>query len=133
MIKYGFTKTVAISFPDAVSKVTQELKKNGFGILSSIDIQKKFKDMLGADFDKYMILGVCHPPSAYQAVLAEENIGLMLPCNVILFEKDGKTVISIVKPTVLMEMIDNRELKGIAESIEGKLETVINAFAEDRC
>jgi uncharacterized protein (DUF302 family) len=128
MIDYGFTKEVDMSFEEAVEIVTEELKKEGFGILSKIDVQEKFKEKLGIDFKKYVILGACNPASAHKAILAEENIGLMLPCNILVYEKDDKTTIAVIKPTVVMEMIGNKKLKEVAENIETKLEKVIKAI-----
>ena len=89
---------------------------------------QKFKEKLGMNFGRYEILGACHPKSAYEAILAEENIGLMLPCNVIIYEEEGKTRISIIKPTMAMGMIDNDKLKSVAEKVELKLERVINSI-----
>ena len=97
MINYGFTKEIDASFEDAVTSASIELKKEGFGILTQIDIAEKFKEKLGIDFKKYIILGACNPPSAHKAILVEENIGLMLPCNVIIYERQDKTVVSIIK------------------------------------
>ena len=128
MIKYGFSKEVNMSFNEAIKIITEELKKEGFGILTRIDVKEKFKEKLGVDFRRYEILGACHPESAYEAILAEENIGLMLPCNVIIFEGEGKTIISIIKPTMAMGMIDNDRLKSVAEKVELKLEKVINSI-----
>lgn len=128
MIKYGFTKEVDIPFEEAIELVTEELKKEGFGILTKIDVKDKFKEKLGIDFKKYVILGACNPPSAHKAILAEENIGLMLPCNVIVYEKEDKITIAVIKPTVAMKMIYNKKLKEIAENIEIKLENVIKAI-----
>ncbi|MFB0509063.1 MAG: DUF302 domain-containing protein [bacterium] len=128
MISYGYTKELNLAFDEAVKKVTEELKKAGFGIITQIDLNAKFKEKLGIDFKKYLILGACHPTSAHQAILAEENIGLMLPCNVIVYEKEGKTIISIIKPTVAMEMIKNEELKKIASEVEGKLKQVFDTI-----
>jgi uncharacterized protein (DUF302 family) len=128
MIDYGFTKEVDMSFEEAVEIVTEELKKEGFGILSKIDVQEKFKEKLGIDFKKYVILGACNPASAHKAILAEENIGLMLPCNVIIYEREDKTTIAVIKPTVAMKMIGNKKLKEVAENIETKLENVIKAI-----
>jgi len=125
MINYGFTKDVNVSFEGAVEAVTEALKKEGFGILTRIDVAEKFKEKLGIDFAKYVILGACHPPSAHKVIVIEQNIGLMLPCNVIVYEKEGKTVVSIIRPTVAMQMIDNKALTEIAEEIEAKLK---NAF-----
>ena len=128
MLNYGFIKEIEISIEEAVKKVTEELKKEGFGILTKIDVRNKFKEKLGIEFKKYMILGACNPSSAYKAILAEENIGLMLPCNVIVYEKENKTIISIIKPTVAMSMIDNEELREIAEKIEKKLRSIIDSI-----
>ena len=127
-ISYGFTKEIDRPFEEAVEVVTEELKKEGFGILTTIDVKEKFKEKLGIDFKKYVILGACNPPSAHEAILVEENIGLMLPCNVIVYEKENKTVISIIKPAVAMEMIDNEELKQIAEEVETKLKNIFDSI-----
>jgi len=127
MIGYGFTKDLGLSFEKVREIVTEELKKEGFGILTEIDIQKKFREKLGIDFKRYIILGACNPPNAYKSILAEENIGLMLPCNVIIYEKSDKTVLSIVKPTVAMQMIDNEELRPVAALIEDKLKKVFES------
>jgi len=124
MINYGFTKELKLPFEEVIAVVTEELKKEGFGILTRIDVQEKFKEKLGIDFKKYVILGVCNPASAHKAIVAEENIGLMLPCNVIVYEKEDKTVVSIIKPTVAMRMIENEELKQIATQVETKLKNV---------
>ena len=128
MIDYGFTKEIDKSFEEAVDLVSEELQKEGFGILTKIDVKEKFKEKLGIVFKKYVILGACNPTSAHKAIVAEENIGLMLPCNVILYEKEDKTVISIIRPTIAMKMINNKRLKELAEHIETKLEHVIDAL-----
>ena len=128
MIKYGFTKEVNMSFNETIKIITEELKKEGFWILTRINVKEKFKEKLGVDFRRYEILGACHPESAYEAILAEENIGLMLPCNVIIYEEGGKTRISIIKPTMAMGMIDNDKLKSVAEKVELKLERVIDSI-----
>ena len=127
MINYGFTKEIDAPFEEAITKVTNELKKEGFGILTKIDVAEKFKEKLGIDFEKYIILGACNPPSAHEAILVEENIGLMLPCNVAIYKKQNKTVVSIIKPTVAMKMIGNSELEHIASAIEKKLKKVFDA------
>ena len=128
MINYGFTKEINKSFDETVDLVSDELQKEGFGILTKIDVKDKFKEKLGIDFKKYVILGACNPPSAHKAIVAEENIGLMLPCNVIVYEKEDKIVISIIRPTVAMEMVDNKKLKEVAGHIETKLRHVIDAL-----
>jgi uncharacterized protein (DUF302 family) len=129
MINYGFTKELALPFADAVKAVTEALKKEGFGILTTIDVREKFKEKLGVDFPNYVILGACNPPNAHKAILAEEYIGLMLPCNVIVFEKAGKTAVGIIKPTVAMGMIDNKALKPLALEVEVRLKKVFDSLA----
>lgn len=128
MIDYGFTKEIDTSFEATVESVTNELKKEEFGILTQINVTEKFEEKLGIDFKKYIILGACNPPSAHEAILAEENIGLMLPCNVVIYEKQDKTVVSIIKPTVAMKMVANVELAEIAATIEKKLKNVFDAI-----
>ena len=90
MINYGFTKELDAPFERVRESAIEELKKEGFGILTEIDVRAKFKEKLGIEFRKYVILGACNPPNAHKAILAEENVGLMLPCNVIVYEKGGK-------------------------------------------
>jgi uncharacterized protein (DUF302 family) len=127
MINYGFTKELDIPYETVIERVKDVLKKEGFGILTEIDIKQKIKEKLGLDMKKYIILGACNPPNAYKAILAEENIGLMLPCNVIVYEKGGKTVLSFVRPMVAMQMVDNAELQKIAEAVEGQLKRAFDA------
>ena len=105
----------------------EELKKEGFGILTEIDVRAKFKEKLGIEFRNYVILGACNPPNAHKAILAEENIGLMLPCNVIVYEKGDKTVISMIKPTVAMQVVGNPQLEPIGRFIETKLKAAFDA------
>ena len=128
MVEYGFIKELEMSFNDAVEKVTEELRKEGFGVLSTIDLKEKFKEKLNIDFKNYLILGVCNPPFAYKSLLAEENLGLLLPCNVIIYEKGKTTVVGIIKPSSAMGMIDNDELSEIAAGIETKLKKVSEAL-----
>lgn len=125
MSAYGFIKELDIPYEEAVERVTEELKKEGFGILTSIDLRQKFREKLNIDFGKYTILGACNPPFAYKSLQAEENIGLLLPCNAIVYEKGGKTVVGIIRPSAAMGMIDNPALKDIAEQVESKLLKVI--------
>ena len=128
MIHYGFTKELDIPYETVIAQVREALKKEGFGVLTEIDVKEKMKEKLGLDMRKYIILGACNPPNAYKAILAEENIGLMLPCNVIVYEKDGKTVLSVIRPTVAMKMIDNVELQKLAEAVEGQLKKAFDAI-----
>jgi uncharacterized protein (DUF302 family) len=128
MINYGFTKELDIAYETVIEMAREALKKEGFGILTEIDVKEKMKEKLGLDMRKYIILGACNPPNAYKAILAEENIGLMLPCNVIVYEKGSKTVLSVVRPTVAMQMVDNVELQKVAEAVEGQLQKAFDAI-----
>jgi uncharacterized protein (DUF302 family) len=121
MNSYGFTKELNKPYEAVIEEVTAALKKEGFGILTEINIKDKLKEKLGVEFRKYMILGACSPANAYKSLQVEENIGLMLPCNVIVYEKGGKTVLSVIKPATAMQMIDNAELRKIAENVESQL------------
>jgi len=127
MINYGFTKELNIPYGKVIELVRDALKKEGFGVLTEIDIQGKMKEKLGIDMSKYIILGACNPPNAYKAILTEENIGLMLPCNVIIYEKGSKTVLSVIRPTVAMQMIENSELQIVAEAVEAQLKKSFDA------
>jgi uncharacterized protein (DUF302 family) len=128
MTSYGFTKVLAMPFETVKDMVMKALKKEGFGILTEIDIREKFKEKLGIDFKKYVILGACNPPYAHKAILAEENIGLLLPCNVIVYEKDHGTALAIIRPKVAMQMVKNEILGNLAEDVEAKLEKVFNSI-----
>jgi uncharacterized protein (DUF302 family) len=126
MIQCGFTKDLDIPYEKVIELVTEVLKKEGFGILTEINVTDKFHKKLGIDFKKYIILGACNPPYAHKAILAEENIGLMLPCNVIVYEKGNKTVLSIIKATIAMQMINNQDLATMAIDVESKLKNVFD-------
>lgn len=128
MIDYGFVKELDKSFEDVCEILSAELQKEGFGILTKIDIKEKLKEKLGVDFKKYMIFGACNPPNAHKALTIEENIGLMLPCNVIVYEKEGKTVLAIIRPAVAMESVKNDELLPVAKEVEEKLKRVFDAI-----
>jgi uncharacterized protein (DUF302 family) len=128
-MKYYIEKITNYSFDEAVEKVTEELKKEGFGILSEINIHEKLKEKLNVDFRKYRILGACNPPSAYKALQAENKIGTMLPCNVIVQElENGKTEVAAVNPVASMQAVENDDLTAIAKDITEKLERVIRAL-----
>lgn len=126
-MKYGFSKTTDYTFEDAIQKVTDELKKEGFGVLTTIDVKDTLKKKLDVDFRKYTILGACNPPLAHQALQAEEELGLLLPCNVIVYEKENKTVVSVVDPMIMEHIIDNPNMKPVAEEVKKKLEKVLAA------
>jgi len=126
-MNYGISKSVSLPFESAVEKVTEELKKEGFGVLTTIDVKATMKQKLGVDFAKYVILGACNPPFAHQALLAEEQIGLLLPCNVIVYEKAGNTIISAFNPLVMTKILENEGMNQIAEEVRARLERVIEA------
>ena len=123
---YSYKKQINSGFEDALVKVKEELKKEGFGVLTEIDAKETLKKKLNVDLPNYIILGACNPPFAHKALEVEQEVGLMLPCNVILFEDKEKVFVSTILPTVAMGMIDNPELKAIAEQVEEKLKRVID-------
>ncbi len=126
-MKYYFAKTTDCTFDEAVQRTVESLQQEGFGVLTDIDIQATLKKKLDVDFKKYRILGACHPSSAYKALQAEDKIGTMLPCNVIVQElAPGKVEIAAVNPTASMMAIQNEQLAGIASEITQKLERVID-------
>ena len=128
-MKYYIEKTTNYSFDEAVEKVTEELKKEGFGVLSEINIHEKLKEKLDVDFRKYRILGACNPPKAYEALQAENKIGTMLPCNVIVQElEDGKTEVAAIDPVASMQAAENDKVSAIAREIKSKLEKVISSL-----
>ncbi len=126
-MSYGFSKTLNVTYESAIEKVTEELKKEGFGVLTSIDVKDTLKKKIDVDFKKYAILGACNPGLAHQALLNEEEIGLLLPCNVIVYEKEGKTVASIFNPMIMTKLVNNDKLKSVAEEVNTKLTRVLEA------
>jgi len=126
-MQYYFSKTLAVPFDEAITRVTDELKKQGFGILTDIDVQKTLKQKLDVDFRKYRILGACNPPFAYKALQAESRIGTMLPCNVIVQETEGGEVeVSAIDPIASMQAVQNPGLEEIAKQVQAKLRNVID-------
>ena len=125
-MNYYFNKTLQGNFDDIIVKVTQGIKDQGFGILTEIDVQETLKNKLDVDFKKYKILGACNPPYAHKALLAEDKIGTMLPCNVIVQEvKNGTIEIAAVNPMASMQAVENKKLEKLAEEITEKLEIFI--------
>jgi uncharacterized protein (DUF302 family) len=125
---YGYKREIDASYEQAKLRAEEELKKEGFGILTEIDVKATLKEKLDVDFDKYVILGACNPPFAYQALQAERDIGLLLPCNVIVYEQEGKTYVSAIVPTVAMAMVENESLGSVAVDVEQKLKKVIDSI-----
>ena len=126
-MEYGFSKTVDMAYEKAVEKITGELKKEGFGVLTEIDVKETMKKKLDVDFKKYKILGACNPPIAHKALQIEEELGLLLPCNVIVYEKEGKSVISVFNPMIMTAIIKGKEMEAIAEEVTGKLRRALAA------
>jgi uncharacterized protein (DUF302 family) len=128
-MNYYFSKIVDYNFDDAIDKVTEELKKEGFGVLTEIDVTATFKKKLDIDFRKYRILGACNPNFAHQAISAESKIGTMLPCNVIVQElENGKVEVSAVNPVASMMAIKNDALGPVAEQVRDNLKKVIDTL-----
>ena len=126
-MSYYFSKTLKIPFDQAVEKVTEELKKEGFGILTDIDVKETLKKKLNLDFQKYKILGACNPPFAHKALQAENKIGLMLPCNVVVQEtSDHEIEVAAIDPIASMLAVENPKLKEVAEEVRIKLKMVID-------
>ncbi|MGE5410410.1 MAG: DUF302 domain-containing protein [Clostridiales bacterium] len=126
-MSYYNTKIVELTFNDAITKVTEELKKEGFGVLTEIDVKETLKKKLDVDFRQYKILGACNPPFAYKALQAEDKIGTMLPCNFIVQERsDGKVEVSAINPLVSMQTVKNKELESIASQVAEKINKVLD-------
>lgn len=126
-MKYGFSKTTDYNFEQAIEKVTEELKKEGFGVLTTIDVKETLKKKIDVDFKKYTILGACNPKLAHSGLQAEEELGLLLPCNVIVYEKNDRTVVSVFDPQIMTAVIENPNMKSIADEVKSKLQKVLEA------
>jgi uncharacterized protein (DUF302 family) len=126
--KYGFSKTIDVPYEEAVEKARAALKEEGFGVLCEIDIKEKLKEKLGVDFRRYVILGACNPPLAYKTLQQEINIGLLLPCNVIVYEADeaGKSVVAAIDAKMMLSVVgDNATLDAVATEVNEKLKRVV--------
>ena len=127
--KFGFGKAVDAKFDDAVQEVTDELKKEGFGVLTEIDVAATLKEKLGEDMPPYRILGACNPPLAHQAVTAVPEIGLLLPCNVLVREDDaGQVHVSFMDPGSVLGLVDSPDVEPLAAQVKEKLERVLAAL-----
>ena len=127
--KFGFGKPVDLNFDDAINKVTTELQCEGFGVLSDIDVAAKMKEKLGKDMPRYRILGACNPALAYQAISAVEEIGLLLPCNVLVREDAAGTVhVSFMDPASVLSLVDDPGVEPLAADVKAKLERVLAAL-----
>jgi len=126
---YAFGKTVELSFADAQRKVREELAKEGFGVLTEIDVKQKFAEKLQKDFRDYIILGACNPALAYQALGREVDLGTLLPCNVVVYTRDdGKTAVMAMDPVATLSVIGNPQMDEIAATVAEKLQRVLAAL-----
>ncbi len=128
---YGFSTTLALPFAEAMARTKATLKAEGFGVLSEIDVQATLKEKIAVDFEQYVILGACNPQLAYRGLQAEHELGLLLPCNVIVHDHDGGTVVSIVDPAAMLGVVDTPALRAIADEAKARLERVLTALDGD--
>jgi len=127
-MSYGYQKTLNQKFEDVDQKIRETLKERGFGVLTEIDVKETLKKKLDVDFQKYRILGACNPPFAYQALTTEKEIGLLLPCNVVLWEnEDGSTTLSAIDATQMLALSDREELKDLADNVSKLLREAVDA------
>lgn len=129
-IGYGFKRTLAMSVEDADLRLRDELKKEGFGILTEIDVKATLKEKLDVDFRPYKILGACNPPLAHQALNSETDIGLLLPCNVIVYEgdEDGTSVVGVLDPKVQLGITGRSDIDHLADDVSARMERVLAAL-----
>ncbi len=131
MNQHAFTAVLNTSYEDAVSKVTEALKEEGFGVLTEINVKETLKKKLGVDFRKYVILGACNPPYAHRTLQLDLGVGLLLPCNVIVYETDDKKAhVSAINPVSALEVIKNEGLRKIAEEVSEKLKRVVDKVSK---
>lgn len=129
--EYAFSAVLDTSYEDAVSRVTNALKEEGFGVLTEIDVKATLKKKLDADFRKYVILGACNPPYAHKTLQADLDVGLLLPCNLIVYETDDrKAYVSALNPISALEIIKNDQIRKIAEEVSAKLKRVIEKVSK---
>lgn len=127
-MSYYFSKSMDTSFEEAIEVVTEALKKDGFGVLTEIDVKETLKEKLDVDFKKYKILGACNPSFAHQALQKEDKIGIMLPCNVVVEESGGRVEVSAVDPIASMQAVGNDGLGDIAIEVQARLKSVIDSL-----
>jgi len=127
-MNYYFNKTLTnLSFDEAIEKVTAELKKEGFGVLARIDMHHTLKEKIGVEFRNYTILEACNPPFAHKSLLAEDKIGIMLPCNIIVQDAgEGQIEVAVVNPVSAMQAVNNPKMDNIAKEIQGKLKNALS-------
>ena len=128
-MEYHFTKVVPLSFDDAIARVTDELKKEGFGVLTEIDVKSTLKAKLDRDFRRYVILGACNPHLAHRALEADLGIGLLLPCNVCVWEEEGGSVVSIARPEAMFELVNRQDVQPVAREADQRLRRALEQIA----
>jgi uncharacterized protein (DUF302 family) len=126
---YTLSATTPLAFADAVGRVRAEPQAEGFGVLCEIDVQATMREKLGVEGEPYLILGVCNPPLAHQALQAEPDLGVLLPCNVVVYRHGGETHISAVDPERMLSIVDNDELASVAAEVKGRLRAVVERAA----
>ena len=126
-MSYGISKTTSLLFDQAIEKVTEELTKEGFGVLTTIDVKETLKKKIDVDIPRYTILGACNPHFANKALQIEKEIGLLLPCNVLVYEQDGSVTVSAFDPIIMDKIISNPAIQSISEEVRQKLQRVIAA------
>jgi uncharacterized protein (DUF302 family) len=124
-IGYGFSRALDLPFEQAVNRAREALKAEGFGVLSEVDIKEKMKEKLGVDFRNYVILGACNPPIAYQALQEEMGLGLLLPCNVVVYEENGQSVVAAIDAAKMMSIVENPKLEAAAAQVNEMLQRAI--------
>ncbi|HVA32393.1 MAG TPA: DUF302 domain-containing protein [Gaiellaceae bacterium] len=129
---YTLSETTPLTFEEAVARVREELTKEGFGVLCEIDVQATLKEKLDVDGEPYLILGACNPPLAHRALEAEPELGVLLPCNVVVYRRGGETHIAAVDAERMLSLVGNDELTPLAADIRGRLASVVERAAEDR-
>ena len=126
---YTLSGTTALGFGDAVERVREGLKAEGFGVLCEIDVQATLRAKLGIETERYMILGACNPPLAHDALEIEPELGVLLPCNVVVYERDGSTHVAAVDPQRMLSIVENDELGPVAKEVGRRLGAVVDALA----
>jgi uncharacterized protein (DUF302 family) len=125
---YGYHRVLDIPWETTIQRAKEALAAEGFGVLCEIDISQKLKEKLGIDFYQYLILGACNPPLAYQALQQEPDLGLLLPCNIVVYEREGRTVVSAIDADKMLSIVGNPRLEPVAKQINGKLRRVIDSI-----
>lgn len=127
---YTLSQTTPLPYHEAVERVRAELKTEGFGVLWEIDVQATMREKLGVEGEPYLILGACNPPLAHQALQAEPDLGVLLPCNVVVYRRDGETHISAIDAERMLSIVDNGELASVAAEVKGRLRAVVERAAK---